>query len=58
MQKFGLHVVHSEHLQQSYPYIVGGKTPIIIITAGLQMEMFFLPHKVQECQKFLAVKET
>lgn len=53
MQKFSSNVVPSEYLQQSYPYTVVGRTLIIIITAGLRMEMFFLPHKVQECQKFL-----
>lgn len=46
-------VIHSEYLQQSYPYIVGAKTLIIITTAGLRIEMFFLAHKVQERQKFL-----
>lgn len=53
MEKVDSQVVHSEYLQQSYPYIVGGKILIIITTAGLQMEMFFLTHKEQECKKFV-----
>lgn len=53
MEKVGSQVVYAEYLQQSCAYIVGGKTLIIITTAGLWMEMFFLPHKVQECKKLL-----
>jgi len=53
MEKVSSQVVHSEYLQQSYAYIVGGKTLIIITTAGLWMEMFFLPHKAQQCKKIL-----
>lgn len=56
MEKVSSQVVCSDYLQESYPYIVGGKILSIITTAGLQMEMFFLTHKAQECQKFVCVR--
>lgn len=51
MEKVASPIVYSEYLQWCYPYIINGKTPIIIITtAELKMEMSSVPQKAQECQ--------
>lgn len=50
MEKVGSAVVHSEYLQQCYPYNGSGKTLIITTTAELKIEMSSVHHKAQECQ--------